>query len=511
MLPTFSIGGERYLCPYWDLLPPLSESEREELRTSIQESGIQSPIILSPEREGLVARVVDGYHRLLLAVELGLPKVPTKYLTAPPVPGKPTSAARLTPEAEREMALTLNLARRHLSPEQRRALVQKLRAQGMSQRAIAQTVGVDVSTINRDLRGTISGVAFATPEMPSTPTQPATIKGRDGKEYPAAKPKPAPLTVLDSLPPPEEDEDSWPPSATHATDDDEADIAPEEERAEPFPVLSARASTPTTAAAPHAQPAQALNDEGDESEEGGEDRASGEGLGRCDECGEKRVLGFMGGLELCPACMEEAEREHDEAPKKEETEDETPAKERAVYLRSGRQDWNTPPEVLALIRGIDVIALDPCSNEHSLVDALVEFDAEDDGLAQDWLAEVFIHQDSQCGLVFVNPPFEDSETWARKCAEEAAKGCEVVLLTPARVGSAWYHEHVFARAQAVCFPKGRLHFYQDGMKGGAATFDTAIAYFGPNPNRFARSLETLGACLNLQAPLAPAERKAGQR
>lgn len=57
----------------------------------------------------------------------------------------------------------------------RRELVTALRMDGMSQRAIADAVGVDVSTVNADLKSTVGNPTVA----------PEVIQGKDGKTRPA--------------------------------------------------------------------------------------------------------------------------------------------------------------------------------------------------------------------------------------------------------------------------------------------------------------------------------------
>jgi transposase-like protein len=75
----------------------------------------------------------------------------------------------------REIARTLNLDRRHLTPQQRREVVAALRQEGHSLRAIAGATGVSQGQVRRDL----SGVSQDTP---------ATVTGRDGKSYPSKRP-----------------------------------------------------------------------------------------------------------------------------------------------------------------------------------------------------------------------------------------------------------------------------------------------------------------------------------
>jgi hypothetical protein len=84
-----------------------------------------------------------------------------------------------------------NVAR---SVDERRQVVALLAGEGMSQRAIADAVGVSQKTVDRDLDQVSHNDSPCTPTdfADSAPvTTPDTVTGRDGKQYPA-KPKPRP-------------------------------------------------------------------------------------------------------------------------------------------------------------------------------------------------------------------------------------------------------------------------------------------------------------------------------
>jgi IS30 family transposase len=78
-----------------------------------------------------------------------------------------------------------NLHRRHLSAEWRREQVKAKRAEGKSTRQIAEELGTTAMTVSRDLNRGVTGV---TPE----PERPATITGKDKKQYAAKRPQPKP-------------------------------------------------------------------------------------------------------------------------------------------------------------------------------------------------------------------------------------------------------------------------------------------------------------------------------
>lgn len=148
----------------YQLLPPLDVAELAALRESIATFGLLQPVIVDEAGE-----VLDGHHRVAICRELGL-----AYQTVT-LPG-------LTAEQKIEQALALNLARRHLTPEQKRALVLELRGRGLSIRFISEKTGIPRSSVQR----TASAVPDGTPEY---------VTGQDGKRYAAQRPGDAAGTV----------------------------------------------------------------------------------------------------------------------------------------------------------------------------------------------------------------------------------------------------------------------------------------------------------------------------
>jgi transposase-like protein len=147
---------------YHAAVHPLTDDEYALLKEDIAKRGIISPII-----KDAAGNIVDGYHRNKIAEELGLTDIPIKQVDGT--------------EAELQaMAIALNVARRQLDAEDRRELVAQLKAEGKSNRMIAETLGVSEATVRRD--GTASNVAVD------------RVTGKDGKSRPARmtrKPKAA--------------------------------------------------------------------------------------------------------------------------------------------------------------------------------------------------------------------------------------------------------------------------------------------------------------------------------
>ena len=134
------------------------------------------------------------------------------------------------------------------------------------------------------------------------------------------------------------------------------------------------------------------------------------------------------------------------------------------------QHWCTPSEYVTAIRDFcnGPVALDPCSNRHSIVGAIVEFSLpEVDGLAVSW----------DYPTIYVNPPYgKDRERgtaiidWLSKCADAYSQhDSEVLALVPVATNTRHWKRYVFGAASAVAFLYDtRLRFLVDGKEGGKA-------------------------------------------
>lgn len=165
------------------------------------------------------------------------------------------------------------------------------------------------------------------------------------------------------------------------------------------------------------------------------------------------------------------------------------------------QHWCTPPKYVDAIRRFfgGAIALDPCSNQHSIVNAEVEYSLPDtNGLAASW----------DFPTVFVNPPYgSDRERgttirdWLRKCAEAHAKyRAEVLALVPVATNTRHWKVHVWGAATAVAFLYDtRLRFLVDGKDGGkGAPMSCAMVYWGRNYERFEKVFLRFGAVVEVR-------------
>lgn len=166
----------------YQLFPNLTLDEMEALTADIAERGVMVPVEVDED-----GAILDGHHRAMIADSLGI--------------GYPTVVrAGWTEEQKLTHVVALNAHRRHLAGDQRREVVARLRRERMSTRAIARAVGVDQSTVVRDL----AGDASASPAIDADASMPVTI-GTDGKSYPAQRPRPEPpADYIDLMPPAEQ-------------------------------------------------------------------------------------------------------------------------------------------------------------------------------------------------------------------------------------------------------------------------------------------------------------------
>lgn len=149
----------------YQVMPPLSSEEYQELHDDIKVNGVLEPIHV--DEDGIV---IDGHHRSRIASELGIP--------CPVI-----THDDLDDAGKRSLAFTLNLKRRHLSREQRRALIaESLKSDPqLSNREHAQRAGTSHAQVGRVRREL---------EDAGEVDQWSTSIGSDGKSYPASHPAP---------------------------------------------------------------------------------------------------------------------------------------------------------------------------------------------------------------------------------------------------------------------------------------------------------------------------------
>ncbi len=151
--------------PY-QVMPNLSAEDYEALKTDIAERGVQVPVEYDES-----GNILDGYHRTRACQELGIiewPKVIRRGFSE---------------EQKRVHARKLNMARRHLTQEQKRELVrqQLMETPEVSDRQIGKELGVSDKTVGTQRKG-----LQARAEIPHLDK----IRGADGKAYPIVARRP---------------------------------------------------------------------------------------------------------------------------------------------------------------------------------------------------------------------------------------------------------------------------------------------------------------------------------
>jgi hypothetical protein len=145
-------------------------------------------------------------------------------------------------------------------------------------------------------------------------------------------------------------------------------------------------------------------------------------------------------------------------------------------------EWLTPPEILRALGPFD---LDPCTPDAMpWQTAEKRYTKAQDGLQQPW------H-----GRVWLNPPFgREAAKWLERLADHG----DGIALVPARTETRMFYLHVWDRADAVCFMRGRPHFHRPCGTRAAANSGAPIAlvaYGARNVN--ALRLSGLGVVLAL--------------
>jgi hypothetical protein len=133
----------------------------------------------------------------------------------------------------------------------------------------------------------------------------------------------------------------------------------------------------------------------------------------------------------------------------------------------GKDEWLTPRLITDALGPFD---LDPCSPiKRPWPTAKTHYTIEDNGLLKEW------H-----GFVFCNPPYNNVGTWLGRMAEHN----NGIALTFARTDTATFHRHVFPKASALYFLKGRLSFHHvDGTKGGTAGAASVLIAYGDTADK----------------------------
>jgi len=158
-----------------------------------------------------------------------------------------------------------------------------------------------------------------------------------------------------------------------------------------------------------------------------------------------------------------------------------------IVRDEGSDEWFTPLDILDAARDVlGVIDLDPasCAEAQATVQAARYFTKGDDGLEREWR-----------GRVWLNPPYSHPllDRFVRKLVQEVERQhvSEAVMLVNALPESKWFREALGA-CSAVCFYRGRVRFQHRSGKSQCHIIGSALLYFGPDVEEFARRFEEFG-------------------
>jgi hypothetical protein len=148
-----------------------------------------------------------------------------------------------------------------------------------------------------------------------------------------------------------------------------------------------------------------------------------------------------------------------------------------------KDEWLTPPKIIKALGDFD---LDPCAPINPpWQTAAKQYDVRDDGLKQVWE-----------GRVWCNPPYgRETFKWIDKLATHG----NGIALIFARTETIGFHEHIWNRADAIFFFKGRLKFFHvNGVEGGSANAPSCLVAYGKeNVNALIDFEEYPGQCIIL--------------
>jgi hypothetical protein len=164
------------------------------------------------------------------------------------------------------------------------------------------------------------------------------------------------------------------------------------------------------------------------------------------------------------------------------------------------QHWCTPKKYVDAVKEMfsNIVELDPCSNNFSIVKANVEYRLpKDNGLSREWNFKT----------IYVNPPYGADRVrgttikdWLKKCAEAHKKyNSEVLALVPVATNTAHWKYYIFGEASSICFLYDtRLKFIINGNDNNkGAPMACCMVYWGNRLEKFQSIFLKFGAVANI--------------
>jgi phage N-6-adenine-methyltransferase len=154
---------------------------------------------------------------------------------------------------------------------------------------------------------------------------------------------------------------------------------------------------------------------------------------------------------------------------------------------TGENEWFTPAEHIERARLVlGAIDLDPATHKKAQETVRAErwFTKATNGLEQEWI-----------GRIWLNPPYAQPHIadFVSKMVNERKAGrvTAAIMLTHNYTDTAWFHEAI-SIADAICFTRGRVKFYEPNGKIAAPTQGQAFFYFGSDVELFTRIFCVVG-------------------
>jgi len=167
-------------------------------------------------------------------------------------------------------------------------------------------------------------------------------------------------------------------------------------------------------------------------------------------------------------------------------------------INADSHHWCTPPKYVEVVTNfLGEIALDPCSNEYSTVEAIVEYRLpKQDGLSESW----------NFPSIYVNPPYgidknrgTSIQNWIQKCSDANEEfGSEVLALIPVAVNTRHWKRYIFPKATGICFLADTRLKFVNGVNDKGAPMACAMIYWGSDFEKFYEYFSEYGAVLEMK-------------
>ena len=158
-----------------------------------------------------------------------------------------------------------------------------------------------------------------------------------------------------------------------------------------------------------------------------------------------------------------------------------------VAHNSGNNEWYTPKELIEAARKVlGAIDLDPASCEaaNTVIKAATFYSIEDNGLEREWK-----------GRTWLNPPYAKDliPQFADKLVDAyLSKRVPVAIALVNNATETGWFRTIAEQASAVCFPAGRVQFWNPAKESAAPLQGQAVLYLGPSPVTFHARFAGLG-------------------